>query len=65
MNPASRCLTVTQLAAYFRCAPWTIYRMVRGGALPYFRVGTHQGTGEYRFDVKQIEAWQSKQKEIA
>lgn len=44
--------TVRQCAEYLRVNPMTIYRMVKKGAIPYFRVGN-----SIRFHIKSLHEW--------
>ena len=48
----SRIMTVRELADYLRVHPMTIYRQLKCGQLPAFRVG-----GDWRFDVEAIDRW--------
>jgi excisionase family DNA binding protein len=52
----SKILTVDELSEYLRVHRTTIYRMLKEGQLPGFRVGT-----DWRFDVDVIERWQRDQ----
>lgn len=45
-------LTVTELAAYLRKSPSTIYRLARQGRLPGQKIG-----GTWRFSRRRLEAW--------
>ena len=51
-----RILTVSELSEYLRVDRTTIYRMLRDGKLPGFRVGS-----DWRFHVDAIEQWQRDQ----
>ena len=51
--PMSQVMTVPELAEFLRVHPATIYRLLRKGQLPGFRVGS-----EWRFDRAAIEQWQ-------
>jgi excisionase family DNA binding protein len=48
----SRIMTVRELANYLRVHPMTIYRQLKLGQLPAFRVG-----GDWRFNVEAIDSW--------
>jgi excisionase family DNA binding protein len=48
----SRIMTVRELADYLRVHPITIYRQLKCGQLPAFRVGS-----DWRFDVEAIDRW--------
>jgi excisionase family DNA binding protein len=52
----SKLLTVDELSEHLRVHKTTIYRMLKEGKLPGFRVGT-----DWRFDVDVIERWQRDQ----
>ncbi|HJU29670.1 MAG TPA: helix-turn-helix domain-containing protein [Candidatus Binataceae bacterium] len=49
-------LTIDELAEYLRVHPTTIYRLLRQGRLPGFRVGDN-----WRFRRNLIEQWQARQ----
>jgi excisionase family DNA binding protein len=50
--PASDVMTAQEVADYLHCHYYTVYRMVRRGALPVFRLG-----GDYRFRRSDIDKW--------
>jgi excisionase family DNA binding protein len=50
-------LTVDELSEYLHVHKTTIYRMLKQGKLPGFRVGT-----DWRFDVDVVEQWVRDQK---
>ena len=45
-------LTLRQLAEYLRCHPGSLYRLIKDGGVPYFRLG-----GVYRFERSTIDNW--------
>jgi excisionase family DNA binding protein len=45
-------LTVKDLAEYLKVHPSTIYRLLKGGQLPAFKVGS-----DWRFNLEEIERW--------
>ncbi|MDO8432697.1 MAG: helix-turn-helix domain-containing protein [Candidatus Binatus sp.] len=45
-------LTVTQLAEYLQCDKSTIYRLIKSGEIPAFRVGSN-----WRFRREVIAQW--------
>jgi len=45
-------LTVNELSDYLKLHPTTIYRLLKAGQLPGFRIGS-----DWRFNVKEIERW--------
>jgi excisionase family DNA binding protein len=53
MKPENgRIMTVRELADLFRVHPTTIYRQLKNGQLPAFKVGS-----EWRFDIESIDRW--------
>ena len=53
-------MTVQDVAEYLNVDPKTVYRMVKRGDLPGFKVG-----GSWRFQKEDLDAWIAKQKEAA
>ena len=51
-----RILTVSELSEYLNVHRTTIYRLLREGTLPGFRLG-----GDWRFRLDAIEQWQRDQ----
>ena len=51
-NGTDSVLTVTELASYLRVHPATIYRLLKNGKLPGFRVGF-----DWRFNREAIDEW--------
>jgi excisionase family DNA binding protein len=45
-------MTVRELADYLRVHPTTVYRQLKLGELPAFRVGS-----DWRFNVESIDRW--------
>jgi excisionase family DNA binding protein len=45
-------LTVNDLCNYLKVHPGTIYRLIKTGELPAFRIGS-----DWRFNVEEIERW--------
>jgi excisionase family DNA binding protein len=45
-------LTVNDLCDYLKVHPSTIYRLIKAGELPAFRIGS-----DWRFNVEEIEQW--------
>lgn len=48
-------MTVREVAAYLRVHPSTIYRLLKRGQLPGFRID-----GDWRFHIKTIDEWRSR-----
>ena len=55
-NTKARILNVSELSKYLHIHKTTIYRLLREGKLPGFRVGS-----DWRFHVDAIEQWQRDQ----
>lgn len=55
-NTKIQILNVSELSKYLRIHKTTIYRMLREGRLPGFRIGS-----DWRFSVEAIEQWQRDQ----
>ncbi len=51
MTPA-KVLTVRELSNYLRVHPSTIYRLLKKGQLPGFKVGS-----DWRFNIEAIDSW--------
>jgi len=45
-------LTVRDLSHYLRVHPTTVYRLLKTGQLPAFRVGS-----DWRFNIEEIDRW--------
>jgi excisionase family DNA binding protein len=56
MASAEEILTITELSAHLRVHPTTIYRLLREGRIPGFRVGS-----AWRFSRAAIEVWEHEQ----
>ena len=56
MNTPGRLMKVAELADHLKVHPTTIYRLVRVGAIPAFKIGNN-----WRFDAEIIDRWQSSQ----
>ena len=48
----ARVLTVRELSHYLRVNPSTIYRLLKEGQFPAFKVGA-----DWRFSLEEIEQW--------
>jgi excisionase family DNA binding protein len=53
MAPPEDILTISELSAHLRVHPTTIYRLLREGRIPGFRVGS-----AWRFSRAAIEVWE-------
>ena len=58
MADAPKVLTVNELAEYLRVHRSTIYRLLKRGDLPGFKIGS-----DWRFNVEVIDQWRMKQGE--
>jgi excisionase family DNA binding protein len=47
-------MTVKEVSAYLRVHPSTIYRLLRNGQIPAFRIDS-----DWRFQIKAIDKWRS------
>jgi len=56
MAAAPKVLTVNELADYLRVHRSTIYRLLKKGQLPGFKIGS-----DWRFNVEVIDEWRLKQ----
>ncbi|HUO05747.1 MAG TPA: helix-turn-helix domain-containing protein [Candidatus Binataceae bacterium] len=56
MPPSMKVLTVNELAEYLRVHRSTIYRMLKRGQLPGFKIGS-----DWRFNVEVIDEWRLRQ----
>ena len=52
----TKILTVKEVSDYLRANPSTIYRLLRRGLLPAFKVGS-----DWRFDMEAIDNWRQEQ----
>ncbi len=52
MATAPKVLTVRELSNYLRVHPSTIYRLLKKGQLPGFKVGS-----DWRFNIEAIDRW--------
>ena len=52
MSVAPRVLTVNELSGYLRVHRSTIYRLLKKGQLPGFKIGS-----DWRFNVEAIDEW--------
>jgi excisionase family DNA binding protein len=59
-NESSRVLTVKELSDYLKVHPSTIYRQLKRGRLPAFKVGS-----DWRFNIESIDRWRLEQDNLA
>jgi excisionase family DNA binding protein len=45
-------LTLKELSRYLKVNPSTVYRLIKGGKIPAFKVGS-----DWRFDREEIDRW--------
>ena len=55
-NPQDTIMTLQEVAQYLRCHPSTIYRALKRGELPGFRIGS-----DWRFNSEMIERFSRKE----
>lgn len=53
---ASKIMTVKEVSDYLHVHPSTIYRLLKRGELPAFRVGS-----DWRFNTESIDEWRERQ----
>ncbi|HZO81143.1 MAG TPA: helix-turn-helix domain-containing protein [Candidatus Binataceae bacterium] len=51
---AGKVMTVKEVSDYLRVHPSTIYRLVKRGQIPAFRIGS-----DWRFNVETIDQWRT------
>ncbi len=56
MESSAKVLTVNELAEYLRVHRSTIYRLLKKGQLPGFKIGS-----DWRFNVEVIDRWRLQQ----
>ncbi len=56
MDATPRIMTVKEVSDYLRVNPSTLYRLLKRGILPAFKVGS-----DWRFDVEAIDRWRLEQ----
>jgi excisionase family DNA binding protein len=52
LSDSGHVLKVRDLSNYLRIHPSTVYRLLKKGQLPAFRIGS-----DWRFDVEEIDRW--------
>ena len=57
MNPKGNLITVAELADYLKVHPSMIYRLLKRGAIPAFKIGS-----DWRFNVETIDRWRLSQR---
>ncbi len=58
MTHQTKLVTVKELSNYLRVNPSTIYRLLKGGELPGFKLGS-----DWRFNLAAIDRWRVDQSE--
>jgi len=56
VEDSSKVMTVKELSNYLKVHPSTIYRQLKRGRLPAFKVGS-----DWRFNVESIDRWRLEQ----
>jgi excisionase family DNA binding protein len=56
MHPKAKVITVGELAEYLRVHRSTLYRLLKKGQLPGFKIGS-----DWRFNVEAIDQWRMQQ----
>jgi excisionase family DNA binding protein len=56
MHPEAKVITVGELAEYLRVHRSTLYRLLKKGQLPGFKIGS-----DWRFNVEAIDQWRMQQ----
>jgi excisionase family DNA binding protein len=56
MRPEAKVITVGELAEYLRVHRSTLYRLLKKGQLPGFKIGS-----DWRFNVEVIDKWRMRQ----
>lgn len=56
MNAEPRVITIAELGEYLRVHRSTLYRLLKKGQLPGFRIGS-----DWRFNVEAIDRWRMQQ----
>jgi excisionase family DNA binding protein len=54
-TPSHKVMTVEEVSQYLHIHPSTVYRLLRRGEIPAFRIGS-----DWRFNIEAIDAWRSK-----
>jgi excisionase family DNA binding protein len=52
--PLGKVMTVEEVSQYLHIHPSTVYRLLKRGEIPAFRIG-----GDWRFNIKTIDVWRS------
>lgn len=55
-SDTSRVMTVKELSDYLKVHPSTVYRQLKRGGLPAFKVGS-----DWRFNIESIDRWRLEQ----
>jgi excisionase family DNA binding protein len=60
LRPEAKVITVGELAQYLRVHRSTLYRLLKKGQLPGFKIGS-----DWRFNVEVIDQWRMQQSNAA
>ena len=56
MHPEAKVITISELSEYLRVHRSTLYRLLKRGQLPGFKIGS-----DWRFNVEAIDQWRMQQ----
>jgi excisionase family DNA binding protein len=59
MRPEAKVITIGELAEYLRVHRSTLYRLLKKGQLPGFKIGS-----DWRFNVETIDRWRMQQRGV-
>lgn len=57
MHPDTKVITISELSEYLRVHRSTLYRLLKKGELPGFKIGS-----DWRFNVEAIDRWRLQQR---
>jgi len=53
-TPSDKVMTVEELSQYLHIHRYTVYRLLKRGEIPAFRIGS-----DWRFNIETIDVWRS------